>query len=67
MRLDVEGSDMPAGQARGDGDMPPVPAVWFDPAGLTEPFSLRLSAAGGRVELAWNAGGTVIRREEAVR
>ena len=44
---------------------PARPVVWFDPAGLTEPFELRLERAGARIALAWQAEGRLVRREEA--
>jgi len=30
-----------------------IPAFWFDPAGMTEPFRLRLESADTVLELAW--------------
>lgn len=43
-----------------------VPVIWFDPAGLTEPFRLRLQSAGGSVDLDWQAsGGLIVRGGEA--
>lgn len=42
----------------------PSPVIWFDPAGLTEPFSLRLDADGEWLELAWTTGGRLERRGE---
>lgn len=63
VRLDVEGM---AAQTR-DEDVPAAPAVWFDPAGLTEPFRLRLTSPDGRIELAWKADGTVERSGEGGR
>jgi general secretion pathway protein H len=38
------------------------PAIWFDPAGMTEPFRLRLSADdGAEIELDWQAAGRIER------
>ncbi|WP_412545276.1 GspH/FimT family pseudopilin [Maricaulis sp. MIT060901] len=38
----------------GEGEERPViPAFWFDPAGMTEPFRLRLEDAGTVLELVW--------------
>lgn len=38
-----------------DGEESPViPAFWFDPAGMTEPFRLRLEDTDTVLELAWN-------------
>ena len=32
-----------------------IPVIWFDPAGLTEPFRLRLETAEASVDLDWQA------------
>lgn len=48
--------------ARTDTDETAIPVIWFDPAGLTEPFSLSLEGEAGRVELTWQADGALIRR-----
>ncbi|RKQ96170.1 GspH/FimT family pseudopilin [Maricaulis maris] len=47
--------DDPAGAAA-------VPVIWFDPAGLTEPFRLRLETAEAAIELDWQAAGGLSRR-----
>lgn len=40
--------------ARGEDDEAAIiPAFWFDPAGMTEPFRLRLESADTVLELAW--------------
>ena len=38
------------------------PAIWFDPAGLTEPFRLRLVSDSAEIALDWQADGS-LRRE----
>lgn len=67
MRIDLEGDAAPQTEDRPRDGAPPVPAVWFDPAGLTEPFRLRLASSEGRVELAWTTDGTVERHGEGGR
>jgi len=37
-----------------DASAPQIPAFWFDPAGLTDPFTLRLEDAGQILELTWD-------------
>ena len=37
------------------------PAIWFDPAGMTEPFRLRLVSEGVALDLAWQADGSIAR------
>lgn len=44
---------------RADDDVPSrVPLFWFDPAGLTEPFALRLEDAETTLELRWTGSAT---------
>lgn len=42
-----------------------IPVIWFDPAGLTEPFGLRLEAAGETVDLDWQMSGGLALRDRA--
>ena len=56
VRLDVADGFLAAG-ARG------VPSIWFDPAGLTEPFRLRLETLEGWIELGWSGEGGLERIE----
>lgn len=43
--------------ADGDDAPPPsLPLLWFDPAGLTEPFALRLEDETARLEYRWETG-----------
>ncbi len=56
VRLDVADGYL-ATEARG------VPSVWFDPAGLTEPFRLRLETPEGWTELDWSGEGGLERIE----
>lgn len=37
------------------------PAIWFDPAGMTDPFRLRLVSEGAALDLAWQADGSIER------
>ncbi|WP_300544287.1 GspH/FimT family pseudopilin [Maricaulis sp.] len=62
VRLDVTGGAIVRNTE--DGGAPrEIPAIWFDPAGVTDPFVLRLESAGGWRELAWSGGGTIERIE----
>lgn len=36
-----------------------LPVIWFDPAGLTDPFVLRLQSPRGWRELSWAADGSL--------
>ncbi|WP_300528783.1 GspH/FimT family pseudopilin [Maricaulis sp.] len=40
-----------------------VPVFWFDPAGLNDPFRLRLQGQGREIELNWTENETLERRE----
>jgi len=42
----------------------PVPVAWFDPAGLTDPFRLRLTGQARRIELSWQGDGEILRSTE---
>jgi len=53
MFIAEEGADLTAGA---------TPVIWFDPAGLTEPFGLRLETANGAVDLDWQTTGGLSRR-----
>ena len=65
VRLSATQALFQSGQAGVDRELAPTPVIWFDPAGLTEPFSLRLDADGDWLELAWTTGGRLERRGEA--
>ena len=60
----VEADDV--GPRRDDGGAVtgPVPVAWFDPAGLTDPFRLRLTGQAARIELSWQADGRILRSGE---
>ena len=58
VRLDVEDGFLALSE-----DSRGVPVLWFDPAGLTEPFRLRLEAPEGWVELDWSGDGGLERIE----
>ncbi|WP_203291637.1 GspH/FimT family pseudopilin [Maricaulis parjimensis] len=63
-RLDGEVRlDVPDGFLPQDTDAAGIPAIWFDPAGLTEPFRLRLDTAQGWTELDWTGQGGLQRTE----
>lgn len=42
-----------------------LPDVWFDPAAMTDPFSLRLALEGEAVTVRWTAEGVRIIHDEA--
>ncbi|WP_291841908.1 GspH/FimT family pseudopilin [Maricaulis sp.] len=43
-------------------DAAAVPVIWFDPAGLTEPFRLRLETAEAAIDLDWQPDGGLTRQ-----
>jgi general secretion pathway protein H len=55
--------DVADGYLAADGGGAGIPAIWFDPAGLTEPFRLRLETPDGWTELGWSGGGGLERIE----
>ncbi|ABI64678.1 MULTISPECIES: GspH/FimT family pseudopilin [Maricaulis] len=54
----VAGDADTADESRGQAGA--IPVIWFDPAGLTEPFRLRLEAAGEAIDLDWQASGGLV-------
>jgi general secretion pathway protein H len=57
VQIDLSGSFAPVDADAGGAVFP---AFWFDPAGLTEPFRLRLQSSDHAVELARDGAGTIL-------
>lgn len=57
--VELEVVDVALAQAgQSEEGAPRYPLFWFDPAGLTEPFTLRLRDAEQTLELRWTARGS---------
>ena len=55
MHLAVENGLLPDEDIADEEEADLIPAFWFDPSALTDPFTISLFQNGNRVDLTWNA------------